>query len=52
MSSSEKGAYRSLPEHPHPVETGMVIGTKCNVCEAPLIAAGCPLCVTCCEREP
>lgn len=30
----------------------MVLGTRCNVCDRPLIVAGCPLCVTCCEREP
>jgi hypothetical protein len=31
---------------------GMVLGTTCNVCSRPLTVAGCPLCVTCCDREP
>lgn len=41
---------------PHPCDDagrpGMVLGTLCNVCRKPLTVAGCPLCVTCCEREP
>lgn len=30
----------------------MILGTRCNVCDAPLVVPDCPLCVTCCDREP
>lgn len=30
----------------------MVLGTRCNACDRPLIVAGCPLCVTCCNETP
>lgn len=38
--------------HAHPTEPGMVLGTLCTVCATSLDDGGCPLCVTCCEREP